>query len=235
MAYLLGINGLWKLAASYAQLALAQPLSEMKVPRHEGEYFLAICERLANDPVLPSHHRSAFRHLDLAEKLLKEAQPLTKGEDARYLAERAAHIFKWRLSGYSDKEGGPERLEKAIELTERAAALSPDDMLAQIAIYNNACYFFVHSSDVIASKTAENYYNALIHVLEKCEQDVGSWPPNVIDTVIWTRWKLRDRLGPLDLDQCITKLEAVMRSSDMPASEKKEIKGHLAEIRAYVA
>jgi hypothetical protein len=152
-----------------------------------------------------------------------------------YLAERAAHIFKWQLSWYTDNEGDPPSIEKAIELTERAATLSSDDILAQIPIYNNACYFFMHSSDVAARERADRYYEALVGVLEKCGQDEGSWPPNVIDAIIWSQWIRRNRVAAVDWNKCISRLEAVLGRSDMPATDKKEIEAHIAAIRGSVA
>jgi len=245
MAYFFGSWAEWAMAERYCGLALQErdfaarfsgdedPLpSEM----HEGHYFKAVCikEQARN----PERLSEALQLLQLAEA--------AKPGDPRYLKEKAAVAFLW----HEMVRRTPETANSAFTMpTERDAvawstqvlqqvqtSADPSAQLLQAQVHNNLCYYFGSKQTPQARSLASDHLARLEGVQRKISGELRCWPPNVLDTVAWTRWNLAGGdVTESDLETIERLFRFALDNTKLLPDERMQINGHLTYIQARTA
>ncbi|HEY7170407.1 MAG TPA: hypothetical protein VH417_06135 [Vicinamibacterales bacterium] len=224
MAYLAGCWRLWDVANIYCDLALHDSRPEHhRDQMHEGYFFKAVCLRTTahteNDYQLALDYLAGA----VARKALVREQHY---KDPRYLKEEATIILSWH-SRYPVNEVPRPEIEHAVTIAEQALSTADNDVWLKAGLLNNLCYFFADRSEPTDLTRATDYYRRFAEALKPIGSDPWSWPPNYIDTMAWTRYKLRFDNEPAAL---CGMLEIALQ---LPLDEKNKIaiETHLKTIR----
>jgi hypothetical protein len=248
MAYLFGTWDQWPLAERYCDLALnerdfaarfAGDQPAVADAMHEGYYFKAICIKEQADSV--ERMREAFELVKSAELALQAAGG--DREDARYLQEKAEIVFHWheliRRSPRLARSGSPLPPDRDAAVWSRQVlkllenARSEQALLLKSRVHNNLCYFFGEKDSPETRKVAARHLSELEVLSEKLCGKWPQWPPNVLDTVAWVRWRLgSEDMTEAEREHIERQLETALRNTFLRPREKREIGEHLRRVRA---
>jgi hypothetical protein len=222
MAYLAGCWQLWDVAEMYCDLALRSHALQKDIPEHEGLFFKAVCLRI--NAGSDADYARALEFIRSASE--RKAEVRHPGyEDPRYLKEKAAIILAWHRR-FPTSSQTPPSVRVAVDASERALAHVENDNWLASQVVNNLCYFFVNC-EIDSTKETQKYYQRLLDALKQISPDYTLWPANYIDTVAWTRFKLRLDKDPRPLIQMLD----YAASQPLPDRTKREIEHHLGAIR----
>ena len=242
MAYFFGSWAEWGMAERYCILALqerdfAARFSGDEDPApwgtHEGYYFRAVC--------IKEQARTPGR-LSEALELLQAAEAAKPG-DPRYLKEKAAITFLW----HEMIRRTPEFAKSPITMpSERDAVAWSTEVLHQVQVstdqsaqllqaqvHNNLCYYFGSKQTPQGRSLAIAHLDRLEGVQRKISGDIQSWPPNVLDTVAWTRWNLAGGDVNESDQETIEKLfHFALANTKLLPDERLQITSHLNHVQA---
>jgi hypothetical protein len=103
-------------------------------------------------------------------------------------------------------------------------------------LYNNLVYYFVEQTDVKKRRHALDYLNELQQLKIDAERRGEIIPINVIDTLVWAEWQLKNDIRPPVIpEKLLRELEQIIISQPLPVSERAAIEEHVREIREAIS
>lgn len=252
MAYFFGSWGEWAMAERYCDLALeerdfAARFSGNEDPApggiYEAYYFKAVC--IKEQARSPERLNEALKLLERAEAAKCNDSQLP--DDPRYLKEKAAIAFLWHDMVHRQPEFATSQYKmpsegEAVDWSTQALATVQNSTersarLLQAQIHNNLCYYFGGKRTAQARSLANAHLERLEHV-QRCisSKDIKKWPPNVLDTVAWTRWNLADgNVTQRDIDTIERLFQLALSNIKLLPEERSQIAGHLSYVQARAA
>ncbi|HKR63362.1 MAG TPA: hypothetical protein VJZ00_06485 [Thermoanaerobaculia bacterium] len=223
IALSLGAIGRWPLAKQYVEYALVG-----RDPRQtrEGRFLRAITIKRMS--IEEESSARTFTRMQTAIESLEELIKETSTVDPRYYNERAA-LKLWLIEFANRPESAP--VAKATLLPQLVAS-ELEDALAhatgkvKLLILNNLCYAHLLEEDAEQKTALKNLRNALTDMYS----DRTSWPPAMVDTVVYTSFRLRGKDAKKeDLLGWAEELREVGRTSQV-TQERHVIATHANEI-----
>jgi hypothetical protein len=228
----------WDKALAYCDFALTRH-TDRDLPAYEAVFFRGLCYRMM-DPSSSETFRMALASINHATRMREEAH---RGNgyagDPRYMKAKASILFLWNMANASGdprfSAPPPADTREAVQLCERALALSEDDWRLQCDLYNNLCYFFLEANAPAARERARSYWIKLTALLNENEPDKQAWPTNVLDTVIWADYRLnkgkRRRSEFLaDYAEMVSLLQGALDIKGLDRGTERTIRQHLEHI-----
>lgn len=210
----LGAIGRWPLAEEYAGHAVAHRAKKGKETA-EARFFRALCVRKtvrAADPKL----RDSIAEL---KKSIDEA-----GRDLRYLNELGIHEAMLAKT--------PEERASAIRLWEEVLASPKVTPKLKIQTLNNLAFIHTDERPIANRAAAEDYLSRLERELTKQMRSRATWPPYVIDTLIYGRFQLRSpTIDLVELKRAVEELDPIQLRTDLTRTEFKDIQRHVQEMQ----
>jgi hypothetical protein len=210
----LGAIGRWPLAEEYAGHAITQRLKDGESTR-EARFFRALCVRKTAREADPKLRES------IAD-LYKAITECGSDPDLRYLSELGVQEARLATT--------PEERDTAIRQFEEVLASPSITAKMKIQTLNNLAFIHTHKHPITNPGAAQDY-------LARLEKEFGkvsrkTWPPYVIDTLVYGRFQLRsDTIEPAELQRAIEELEPIQHRGDLTRAEFRIIQGHVLEMQ----
>jgi hypothetical protein len=236
--FVMATLGRWTLARFHCDLALrgADPgaRGDDGVPRHEAHYFRSVCRRFSGQRG-PDAYRASLDDLDEAVAIKRGARGDPGYEDPRYTNERAVVLHNWRAHALATgAPGAPDSFVEPVTLWKRSLARIRDDQTLKLLVLNNLCYHFVEYGQPAERHEAVRYYKNLARFVAELGRSEPELPCNVIDTLVWARWRLADVGDPeRDPERLASLLRIALADPYIPGGMRATIQDHLAAVAGH--
>lgn len=229
IAFMFGTLNKWELAELVCKQALSVGKDSNFMAIHEAYFLLSICCRKNNPEHLFRRHLEGIELVDYALSIKQPNEP-ENYIDPRYLKEKGTHILlmhkEFHQQAINSKfplaEQGLDLLFQALELCQE------NDSTLIIQIYNNIIFYYIDSDSISNIEELKEYREKLLDLQQEIEPDEMNWPPFVLDTIAWSKWRLYKNISP---EKCETKilkrLQKALESKELNAHERSDILNHL--------
>lgn len=225
MAFILGTLNRWPLAEQYGRMAVKLP-SIANTSKHEAHFFLAICLRKSKTSA--ERIRSGLENLECATELKRQFVGDNNHIDPRYLKEKATQILHLhRYFPESSEEANA--LEDPLDLLSQAEKLADPNLRMQIL--NNRIDHLLRITPGDVSHLEPDYVQLRL-LLSQIESDQRNWPPSILDTMAWARYRIYGVRNPNEVLDIVKMLRIASENEELAPFQREVVKEHLREVLA---
>jgi hypothetical protein len=232
MASILGVLSKWGIAEQYCARAL-EVATESGTEAHEGHFFLAVCCRKHRTSV--ERHVRGLELLDRAAEIKRRWKRDPEETDPRYLKEKGTQLLLLHMyfSDAASRLDVPSAAE-GLRLLHEAEKHCENDESLRLQILNNRLWYNLEVlGDTDAGSASHLYqdYRAVLALQESMQPDPETWPPSVVDTLVWARYRICGFRDADDAAEMVSMLEHAVNSHELEEKEKKRIRARLGVIK----